>query len=394
MSYNNAKNKKLIIIFFILLSFNCLACKTADAIIEIPFSLEDNAIILEARVNGKEGRYIWDTGSPGSYVDINVNNLKRIRTSILTYNGKSEEIGIYRLKNITISGIRINAHSWVTNVSSTLNSIDGYDGLLGYTIFNGYWCELSFSKGKILLHKERPKYFTKFVSAELINRFYYYCIPATIDGKPTHFIIDTGEPRAMLFPKSLVVEKNSNVYSKVFSNGLVEEYYLVKTDSLRILDETYFDKYIMTNSFVSENTNDSQLDNVGVLGINFLKNYDLLLDFTDLYNSKAGEVFYEPHIPVQDREYGFYSYITHVPQFGILNFHFNDRGIVIDSILENSIAYEKFGIRPNMNITKINGRDIHDISKEELYDPKTFEMIIEYTVLENYFFERVIKPIR
>jgi hypothetical protein len=44
---------------------------------------------------------------------------------------------------------------------------EGYDGILGTRIFEGYWCELSFSKKKIILQKEKPNYYINYMPVKI-----------------------------------------------------------------------------------------------------------------------------------------------------------------------------------------------------------------------------------
>jgi hypothetical protein len=61
----------LVLIFLIL-----AACKeqTISNYIEIPFVLENNRIIVEAIVNNTKGRFVFDTGTTESYLDIKATN--------------------------------------------------------------------------------------------------------------------------------------------------------------------------------------------------------------------------------------------------------------------------------------------------------------------------------
>jgi hypothetical protein len=265
---------------------------------------------------------------------------------------------------------------------------EGLDGILGITIFEGYWCEVSFSKKKIILYKDKPARFTQSAPVEIIDAN-FFCIPGVVDEIPVYFSIDTGASQAMLFPESIARQKQAassastlsgDDYTTVLSNGLIKEYHMLKTHSITVLDETFVDKFILSNSHVSQN-NGEKYDNIGVLGVNFLSNYDLLFDFTELRSFKSGSLYYEPYIPPEERRYGFYSYFDQPPPAGILGMHIDpEQGVVIDEVFESGIAYQ-LGLRPDMIITKINSASISDMGFEQLTDPHLLDTISELTVI-------------
>jgi hypothetical protein len=208
-------------------------------------------------------------------------------------------------------------------------------------VFDGYWCELSFSKSKIILHKNKPDYFTKFSPVKLLSRYNAdFFIPVTIDGETFYFDIDTGAPAGLYFPVALVRIKKPNEYREVMSTDRnPATYFLVKTDSIYILDEIYTEYFVMTNSFYSARTDESY-HNFGVLGIDFLRYYDFLFDYRKLTEGKSTGMYYESNTPIENRNYGIYSFIKKIPEFGILNTTgFTEFGFAIHRILKDSIVF-------------------------------------------------------
>jgi len=61
-------------IFIIPVFFSCATNKIRTAI-EIPFSLINDRIIVDAVVNGRSGSFVFDTGTTESYFDVDANNL-------------------------------------------------------------------------------------------------------------------------------------------------------------------------------------------------------------------------------------------------------------------------------------------------------------------------------
>jgi hypothetical protein len=85
--------------------FSCLKENTPDTV-EIPFTLENNRFIIEATVNGKKGKFKFDSGSQYSYFD-NVKNLRPIGFIITKVDGRIK-IGLkYRLDKITYGDVDV-----------------------------------------------------------------------------------------------------------------------------------------------------------------------------------------------------------------------------------------------------------------------------------------------
>jgi hypothetical protein len=360
--------------------------------------LENNRIIVDATVNNKKGRFVFDTGTTESYLDIKATNLSRYGYTSTPYMGQQISVPIYNLKKIIFSDIELRTNSWVINRSDLLRKSqdDGFDGILGAGAFEGYWCELSFSKSKITLYKEKPDCYKKFSPVKILSKYNAdFFIPSIIDGELFYFDIDTGAPSGIYFPGGLIKAKNNDQYWEVISTSKeLELYHLVKTNSIHILDEIYTDYFVMTTSSYSAR-DDTMYHSFGLLGIDFLQYYDFLFDYRELREGKSTGMYYEPNTPLEERDYGVYSFINEVPKFGILNSTgFNEFGFTIHRILKDSVAYEVFGLRPGMTITKINGKSITGISQEELFEPFFYLTVENYTILENGIERTIPSPLK
>jgi hypothetical protein len=305
---------------------------------------------------------------------------------------------VYNLNRITFGDVVLKTHSWVIKHSDSITKRknEGYDGILGSRVFEGYWCELSFSKNKIILYKERPEHFTNFSPVKILSEYDAdFYIPTIIDGKTFYLNVDTGMPWAISFPDGLVKIKKSNEYREIVSDEEAGAYHLVKTDSIHILDETYTGLSVMTNSIIAARRNgDDAYNDLGLLGIDFLRYYDFLFDYKNLREGKSAGLYYEPNTPLENRNYGFFSFIKEAPEFGVLNFGMDKSGIIIRSILKDSVAYELCNFRPGTTITKINGRPVAEISPEELTDSSFYLTVENYTILENNMERTILSPKR
>jgi hypothetical protein len=366
--------------------------------VEIPFTLESKRIIIEAIVNSKKSRFVFDTGSTESYLPIKTANLSRYGHAITPYKGKNTTVQIYNLTNIIFNNVELKTHSWVINRSDFITRAqnDGFDGILGAGVFEGYWCELSFSKSRIILHKEKPDYFTNFSTVKILNKYNAdFFIPCIIDGETFYFDIDTGATAGLYFPDGLTKFKKTDEYREIMSSDpKAEMYHLVKTNLIRLLDEVYTEYFVMTNSPYSAR-NDEAYNDFGVLGIDFLKYYDFLFDYRELREGKSTGIYYRPNTPIEERNYGVYSFITEAPAFGILNsMGFTESGFVIHRIIKDSIAYEVFGLRPDMTITRINEKPIAEIPRKEFFEQSFYLTVDNYTIRENNAERTIPSPLK
>ena len=382
------KHKIFLAIFlsFIILISSCDQNNNENEI-HIPFSLENDRIVLEAVVNGQKGRFVFDSGSVYSHLGVSARNLFPAGYRKEDYKGKEKTVIVYSLNKIRFGDTVVKARSWFINRSDLITLVkdyEGYDGILGIRTFEGYWCELSFSKQKIILYKEKPIAYGKYAPLKMLPNSVLY-LPITIDNTEFYMNIDTGSYRAILFPNDIILYKNKNECREIVSNERVKQYYLVKTNSISILDEIYTDMSIMTNSYIEQtnNLNTISHNDRGIIGINFLKYYDLLFDYTELRKGKTAGMYYRPIVSLQERNYGFFSFIKEAPEHGILNFYVSDNGLIIISLLKDSVAYNVYGLRPGTIITKINEKPINEFTQEELAEPQFYHTVDNFTILDN-----------
>ncbi|MDR3335511.1 MAG: hypothetical protein LBT13_11625 [Treponema sp.] len=64
------------------------------------------------------------------------------------------------------------------------------------------------------------------------------------------------------------------------------------------------------------------------------------------------------------------------------------------SVIEDSIAYTICGLQPGTIITKINGKPVKEISRNELLDPSFYRTVDEYTILEDGNERTLVSPLK
>jgi hypothetical protein len=63
-------------------------------------------------------------------------------------------------------------------------------------------------------------------------------------------------PSGIYFPKGITKIKNPHEYREIASDGEAGTYHLVETNSTHILDETYTNLSVMTNSVIAAGYNE------------------------------------------------------------------------------------------------------------------------------------------
>ncbi|MDR1220627.1 MAG: hypothetical protein LBK73_13590 [Treponema sp.] len=352
----------------------------------IPFSLENGRIILEAEINGTKGRFMWDSAAHGSFANIQFDNLTPVVEDDdivnISHLNASIETKKYWLDELIVGGVELKTHSMIVGapeiIKQKILDVEGVDGILGLTIFEGYWVEISFSRKAIVLHKKKPERYAQSVPAEIVNEE-FLCVPVAIDGEEVNFAIDTGMPHSLRFPRS-IVRQSEEGGERVLSLDPVKEARFVKTHSITILDERVENKFVLTNSYISAH-------GLGLIGIGFLQNYDLLLDLATLRDHETTAVYYESIVRPEERRYVPYSWFDKAPESGILTYGaLPDGTVILIDIFENSAARTMFGLEPGVVVSKVDGNPARDFFESAGLDETTSEI----AVVENGV-ERIVR---
>jgi len=365
-----------------------LACSNGanhDGELVIPFSIENNRIILDAVINRQAGRFVLDTSALVSSVGISAFGLVPIGSVYHWVNEEVRESIRFGIRNIRFGDVNVRARSWIATRGDRLSSLreaEGFDGFLGIRTFEGYWMELSFSRNEIVLHRQKPGHFTNHVPLKMRSRFHRLYLPITVNDQVFYMELNTSV-HGLHFPHDLDGFANPDNKWQVSSNW--GDFHLVRTDSINILDRTYNDKLVLTNGFVAARAkaNNYSFVNMGIIGIGFMQHYDFLFDFTGLDVGRTAGMYFKSINDAQERDYGFVSFFPEAPWFGIVDFVLSDDGMEIRSILTDSAAYMVYGLRHGTIITDVNGQSIGFFSEEELRNPSFFQRNISLSIIND-----------
>ena len=141
----------------------------------------------------------------------------------------------------------------------------------------------------------------------------------------------------------------------------------------------YNDMLIMGNSY--SNARNASASNTGLMGIGFMRHYDLLLDYRTLWpvrtNDDSAGMFYIPIVAPEARDYGFYSFLDAAPEFGIIEAVSSHGYILVQSLLKDSEAYA-LGLRPGSFIMRLDGRALTPFSSEDFSNPYFYDRFTEF----------------
>lgn len=167
---------------------------SSDANFESSFELYDRMIVVDAKLNGKFGKYILDTGSPM----LIVNQIPQKKSTSLEGISDESHAEIIKVKSFQWAGVLNSGITAIAYDMSNLENALGHkiDGLIGQNLLNDFELYLDISSQKIQLLKPYRSKLHKTTKHKLkvsySNKSHIPIISVKIDGKKYFFGIDTG----------------------------------------------------------------------------------------------------------------------------------------------------------------------------------------------------------
>lgn len=149
--------------------------KPAKKVIEIPFQVKENLMLVEATINGEKKNFIFDSGSPrlilnqGHYGEPGSSEETKY-SSLEGVHGNINSLDILTLSELNFYGIKMNDQKVLAADLSHLEVIleTPIAGLIGYEIFEGYDLLFNYSTKTLrLIHPEQTQNFIAAMSARL-----------------------------------------------------------------------------------------------------------------------------------------------------------------------------------------------------------------------------------
>jgi hypothetical protein len=377
-----------------LLCFVLSGCCRHCPAFEVPFTLSDNHIIVEADVNGRTGKYLFDTGAGPFLITRNsVDNLESagVKIDSLFLNGEFSTPEVKKLDSIRLCGTVVkNDFMIVHNTNLVYADIDG---ILGLPVFSGYYLEISYSGKKLKAYKERPERYSKKIPLEYADGM-YPVIQCYIDGHSIPFLIDTGSSGNILFPLPGSTEIPAGKYTQIH-NCNNTPYYRVKLDSC----DLRFQKYENITGFSNINgiiNYAPVFEHAGNIGADFLKHYNIVFDCKGYRNT----LLYYRHNTVLEPlliRNGISTWFlcgrpnTSFNKYGIDSWNREHDFLLVTSVLADGPA-ERSGIKCGTRITEINGQPVSRFSKHKLETVLLFSgKPLELTIQDENGSDRVVQ---
>lgn len=261
---------------------------------EVPFKFGDNAIILDAVVNGHPLSLMLDTGFGGSVVANDALNLGEPDGSV----SLRDFVGQYTAKSVRIKSFALGGHPIelpepqaieqpVAHLTAVYDTHT--DGILGLQALEDYVTEINFEHQKLIFH---PKSFDiSMRKPDNAKTFMDRLLPLgansiemaalTPDGKKLHLALDTGNAFYVTINRD-VLERiglwSPNQSPKYMNEAMIASG-LVNNWNKKMEGMTIFGVPVQTSYWDVINLPSSDAEGDGTVGIDFLKNFNITVDY-------------------------------------------------------------------------------------------------------------------
>ena len=185
-------------------------------------------MIVEASINGKAGRFVFDTGASVSAIPEACISLPLVPSFVLP-DGSRRIHPRYMIRSVEFANGNVRASSWLVRNTGGIGIPPGADGILGNGIFAGYWVEISFSRNEIVLRKEFPERFAQARHSPLAVEFKnQLSLTIDVDGREFLMRVDTGLPYALFFPGAIAEGMDAADLRPIASAGEIGDFYLMR----------------------------------------------------------------------------------------------------------------------------------------------------------------------
>lgn len=262
----------------------------------LPFHLVDGYILIDAKVNDTQGKFLFDSGTPTNFM-LN-NNLIDLDKNTFVANGTAgsgQKLTVYKstIKNITIknSTIEFNEIENVmhTNFKFMQDSIaSDILGTIGYQFMKDYVVTIDYNRQIIKLDDKLQSNNSKLIVSLPYSNLNNYpeVVFQTKNKKTINAYFDTGSLGAIMFTKSKFEELIQEEYVKIYNQNAwygirKEQFKTYKIETLKLKNKPF---HIENIYFIESDKNKISL------GYSFLKNYISVWDFQNkmiyLYENK------------------------------------------------------------------------------------------------------------
>jgi Aspartyl protease len=268
---------------------NCNGCKiTSDT---IPFLLgKDNNIHIKTKVNNSQDLdFIFDTGA--GVVCLTAKGFKK---SKIILDGNVENAGFGgTTTEKTSSSNKLEIDNLVWNNQSILCldcsneniNENGFDGILGYNIFEDKVVEIDYDKSILIVHKNLPNTVTSFTKMETKeNLFIKLNLSNTFKNSSGWFFFDTGSESNLIVENRFITNSNLFETMKILGKGKSKGTGGEIKNNIVLMPELNIGG-IKLQSFPTvllPQKNEDKFYKDGIIGNQILKRFNTIIDYPNL----------------------------------------------------------------------------------------------------------------
>jgi predicted aspartyl protease len=259
--------------------------------VEIPFQIHNGIIYVNVLLNGKEEKFILDSGAPSLILNSDLKIVKNMPEASSKKSIVAKGVG-GAIKNI--NEVHINVFNWngieikdAKVLTMPLSHVGKYPftGLIGYDVFKDYKLTFDYKKRIITatLNKEAEEYGKLLATIPFEMEHHLPVFRIDINGKTYKMGLDTGASANLLYEKYTEEIKNfikSDNKALILgaANGVNARQGKIKT--LKIGDLEYKDmSFAFENNTLDQINDGYKADIDGLLGYEFLRQHVTTVDF-------------------------------------------------------------------------------------------------------------------
>lgn len=261
--------------------------------VECPFTIGDDAIIVDAVVNGKTIACMFDTGFGGYFVINDAINIgKPSGTATLRDFVGTFEVKTVKIESIVLGGLTIrdpNADAVQQPLAHMSLSYGTHtDGIMGLSVIKDYITEINFEKRKFIFHprsmditKRSPDNERTFLVKMLPFGYNSIELPVTVNGHPLHLALDTGNSFYTTTHKESIIRVG--LWSKDRQPNFMTQAMVasgpVDTFMVRIPEANIYGVVVKDSIWDVIDLPSSGADSDGTVGFGFLKHFNIIIDY-------------------------------------------------------------------------------------------------------------------
>lgn len=341
---------------------------TLHQALEAPFKVTENAIVVDAIVNGKKASFMFDTGF-GGYITINnrIDIGKPTGTITLRDFVGTLEVPVVKLTSVEMGDLKLTDLDGYAVLEPARRMSDYYgthcDGIMGLSVVKDYITEINFEQSKFIFHpksfditKRTPDNKRTFLAKLEPHGYNSLELVVEVNGKELMLALDTGNAFYVATHKDVLervglwkpTDKPKFVFQSGVASGAVDSW------NFWVHDAVIYGVPVPVSLWNVIDRPSSSAEHDGTVGYGFLKNFNIIIDYE------------RRHVWLENFTGKVVDEFTGEP--GIrLGINPQTSRIEVFWVVDNSPA-EKAGIKEGDVLVAINGRSLTTIRRDRIQE--------------------------